>query len=51
MNSNEHQAIIKYYTKLRDDLPEHVENREALVASYNHYIEYLKEQERLYEED
>lgn len=52
--NNEHQAVIKYYTKLRDELPEHVENREALVASYNQYIGYLKEQERLersYEED
>lgn len=40
--NNEHQAVVKYYTKLRDDLPEHVENREALVASYNQYIKDLK---------
>lgn len=40
--SNENQSVIKYYTKLRDDLPEHVENREALVASYNQYIKDLK---------
>lgn len=40
--NNEHQAVIKYYTKLRDELPEHVENRETLVASYNQYIEDLK---------
>lgn len=40
--NNEYQAVIKYYTKLRDELPEHVENREALVAGYNQYIEDLK---------
>lgn len=39
---NEHQSVIKYYTKLRDELPEHVENREALLASYNQYVEDLK---------
>lgn len=50
--NNEHQAVIKYYTKLRDELPAHVENRESLVAGYNQYIGHLKEQERLgsYEE-
>lgn len=40
--NNEYQSVVKYYTKLRDELPEHVENREALVASYNQYIKDLK---------
>ena len=34
--------VIAYYTKLMDELPECVENRDVLVVKYKEYIKELK---------
>jgi len=37
-------SVIKYYKRLKKQVPKGVENREAILAGYTTYIKHLKEQ-------
>ena len=40
------KSVIGYYEKLRKEVPSGEEYREAILAGYDNYLEYLKEQQR-----